>query len=1046
MGAICPYDMVQFNRPLVKRIKETVLLRCVQGLKQEKKPFIGVLFAGLMITDDEEIKVLEFNCRFGDPETQSILPLLKTDLYQIFEACIEHKLDSIKIKWKENIFTCGIVIADLDYPQSTTKGQLISGLVLDEKATTRPEDYVKPSNNQVYIIHAGTKLNQENKLVTNGGRILTIIGCHRRLDKAQEIALEVASKVLIEKSRYRKDIGHRSIDRLKNVTDDDDFKATKSGGGLTYKDCGVDIEKGNKFVDFVKEAVKTTNRTGVMSKIGAFGALFDMAKTGLKDPILVSGTDGVGTKLKLAIDCKQYKSVGIDLVAMCVNDILVHGAKPIFFLDYYACGRLEPKIAQEVVASIVKGCEQSDCALIGGETAEMPGLYRGDDIDLAGFAVGAVERASIMPLTSQLKEGDVIIGLSSSGVHSNGFSLVRSLIRGYQISEQGTCPYESQDCSSLADCLLKPTKIYVKQLMPLIANNLIKAMAHITGGGLLENIPRCLPEHLSAKLDANNWQVPPLFAWIKEQANAELREMMRTFNCGLGMVLIVDSSKVATVLDLLAKNNADSEPAKVYQIGQLIARPEGQEQCLVENLDKAFDKSKSLLLDKELPRASRRSFSRLMHHFKGMGLGHHHHHQHGKCRRGRGRGHGHHHRHHHRSSSATSSSSSSSSSSQHSSKSATSTSTSSSSSSSSGAGSRGRSPGRHHHHSHRGRGRGGHHHHHSPHDRHHSPHHRHHHGPPHHHKPGGHHHSSDSEGGHKKHGGHKHHSPPHHHGGPPHHRQHEHEGGPPGHHHHRGPGEHHQHEGKPDEQHGHHKHHYKQHGHHHSPGRKGHSDKTAGKQDDCKRQPIKKVAILLSGTGTNARSIIMKEKKKGSRKCGYEVVLVISNKPEAPGLKFVQDCKIETKIIEHTNFKDRVAFDMEMDKVLREKQVDLICLAGFMRILSEQFVKLWQGKLINIHPSLLPSFKGMHAHKQAIDSGCRITGCTVHFVNAGVDEGAIILQKTIKIKPNDTEESLSERGKRTENKAFPKALSMLSKGKVSYDPERNRTIFANKHH
>lgn len=936
---MCPFDLVEFNPHLKSKIEETVIARCVRGLKQEKTPFIGTLFAGLMITGPDEVKVLEFNCRFGDPETQSILPLLQTDLYDIFRACIEHRLDQIEINWTPNeVFTCGVVVADLDYPQSTTKGQLIAGL---PGLPTKCQQYSNPTNGCVYVIHAGTSFKGPDRkdIVTNGGRILTVVGCGDSLEQAQRFALEETSKISIEKSRERKDIGFRPIERLRKLYRE------KSPERLTYKSCGVDIEKGNQFVDFVKEAVKSTNRSGVISQIGSFGAFFDLKATGLQDPILVSGTDGVGTKLKLAIDCDLYDWVGIDLVAMCVNDILVHGAQPLFFLDYYACGKLDTQLAQKVVGGIVRGCEQSNCALIGGETAEMAGLYHGRDIDLAGFAVGAVERSRVLPRMHDIRQGDVLIGLSSSGIHSNGFSLVRRLTEHLDLMAPGTCPYQSLDpqCSSLADCLLKPTKIYIKQLMPAINSGLIKAMAHITGGGLVENIPRSLPKGLSAKLDANKWQMSPIFAWIRKQANMELDEMLKTFNCGLGMICIVDSNDVEKVIDMLKSAGGGSEdlndpPAGVYEVGQLVARQGDGPQCIVDNLEEALETARGKLSGICLPRKRSPICQRSLSHGHEVDEDNHrrshhadrHHHDHG-------------HRHF-------------------------------------GGYSRqvhGHARGSRHGHGQCGRSRGDHH----------------------------------------------------------DHRRHEHHGD-----------DHHHHE--------HHHHHHGDHRHHHrssSPRGRGRCGGGSGESSGCCRRidetakdagPPKRVAIFLSGTGTNARAIIEHQVRRTPQRCGYQVVLVVSNKSDAPGLRHADEFNIKTVCLSHKDFKDRVSFDMQLDKVLRQHQVDIVCLAGFMRILSQEFVQLWEGKLINIHPSLLPSFKGMHAYQQALDAGVRLTGCSVHFVSAGVDEGAIILQDIVEVLPNDTEDTLSERGKQIENLAFPKALSMLARGQVKYDPQMNRASFS----
>ncbi len=315
---------------------------------------------------------------------------------------------------------------------------------------------------------------------------------------------------------------------------------------LSYKDAGVDIAAGNALVDNIKHSVASTRREGVMGSIGGFGGLFELPLDRYQHPVLVSGTDGVGTKLKLAIDLQRYDSIGIDLVAMCVNDILVLGAEPLFFLDYYATGKLDNDIASSVISGIAEGCRQSGAALIGGETAEMPGMYQADDFDLAGFCVGIVEKDRIID-GSSVVAGDAIIALASSGPHSNGYSLVRKIIE--HTSASLSDPLAD---GSLGDALLAPTRIYANSLAALGQAVDIHAMAHITGGGLLENIPRVLPENTRAELDLNSWQLPPVFQWLQQGGNVTDTEMQRTFNCGVGMTVILKPEDVDTALQVLA--------------------------------------------------------------------------------------------------------------------------------------------------------------------------------------------------------------------------------------------------------------------------------------------------------------------------------------------------------------------------------------------------------------------------------------------------------------------------------------------------------------
>jgi phosphoribosylformylglycinamidine cyclo-ligase len=342
-----------------------------------------------------------------------------------------------------------------------------------------------------------------------------------------------------------------------------------SNVSLSYRDAGVDIDAGDALVEAIKPFAKRTMREGVLGGIGGFGGLFEISKK-YKEPVLVSGTDGVGTKLRLAFELNRHDTVGIDLVAMSVNDILVQGAEPLFFLDYFACGKLDVATATAVVKGIALGCEQSGCALLGGETAEMPGMYPDGEYDLAGFAVGAVEKSQLID-GSKIAPGDVVLGLASSGIHSNGYSLVRKII---EVSK----PDLEADFHGrkLADALMQPTRIYVKPLLALMQAMEVKGLVHITGGGLVENIPRVLQDGLTAVLDAKSWTMPPLFQWLQQHGGVADAEMHRVFNCGIGMTVIV------------ARENADAAMAQlqaagetVYRIGEIRARAEGEAQTIV---------------------------------------------------------------------------------------------------------------------------------------------------------------------------------------------------------------------------------------------------------------------------------------------------------------------------------------------------------------------------------------------------------------------------------------------------------------------------------
>lgn len=335
---------------------------------------------------------------------------------------------------------------------------------------------------------------------------------------------------------------------------------TTGKNGISYAQAGVDIDAGNALVDAIKPAARQTARAGVMSGLGGFGALFDLKAAGYEDPILVAATDGVGTKLRIAIDTGHLDTIGIDLVAMCVNDLVCQGAEPLFFLDYFATGKLDVAEATRIISGIAEGCRLSGCALIGGETAEMPGMYAAQDFDLAGFAVGAMERGTQLP--AKVSAGNVILGLASDGVHSNGYSLVRKIVAQAGLNWESPAPFGA---GTLGAALLAPTRLYVSPVLEALREGGVQALAHITGGGVTENLPRVLPEGLGAQIDLGTWRLPPVFKWLVSEGGLDQSELLKTFNAGIGMVIVVEPSRADAVTDLL-----QAEGEEVFRIGLVI--------------------------------------------------------------------------------------------------------------------------------------------------------------------------------------------------------------------------------------------------------------------------------------------------------------------------------------------------------------------------------------------------------------------------------------------------------------------------------------------
>lgn len=889
MGAICPLNYVQQNQALMKLIKEDIFDKVMVGLRQTNIHYSGVLYAGLMIKNNVPY-VLEFNCRFGDPETQVLLPLLKTDLSSVMNSCIDGTLNTLQVSWRKDVYACGVVLVDENYPNGPGIERPFGALppaTLNENLSHEgfpQKALIIFSSVAVKSEDSDEKVESAPKLFATSGRILTVVGIADSLRTARLFAYSTLhNDIRITKTRFRIDIGLNEISR--------------SNFSFTYKSAGVDTETSDALVDDIKSLCLNTFNEGVVNDIGSFGSMYDLKAMKYKDPIIVSGTDGVGSKIKFAQQYNTIRSIGIDLVAMCVNDILCHGAQPLFFLDYYATGRVKIKDANEIIAGIAEGCLEAGCALTGGETAEVPAVYKVDDIDIAGFAVGAVERHLKLPRLNDIKEGDIVIGLGSSGVHSNGFTLIHSIINRGGFDMQSLKTEYKNDAGDWLEygavqLFLEPTCIYVKQVMPLIEKGLIKSLAHITGGGLPANLPRSLPKGYCAVLDARKWRLPTVFTLIKSIGKVDVNEMINVFNLGIGMTLVVAPEHVEEVVELL--HPSPSQP--VHTIGRIekFDSSSTSNQCVqINHIEDAFASSQSKFKWKVVESPD---YSRIT--------------------------------------------------------------------------------------------------------------------------------GKDSDGLYKR------------------------------------PESHimlnredrlkrvvpalkfEEFKNNEDEL-------VKHEEIHESSGawkpqtrfqmtlpRNISQIQVDEILQRAETHPARRLAIFISGVGSNMKSLIEWEKALGS-KCPYQVKLIVSNRTTNAGTKWAIENGFTVITATSVKYKEKKDRERIILDELKRHQIDIIALAGFMELLSAEFVDFWTGKIINIHPSLLPAFKGKDAIDQAFEHKVRVSGVSVHFVTAGMDEGAIIVQEPFFIYADDTLDNVKARCHMVEHALYPYAVSFIATGMCTYRSEDN---------
>ncbi len=526
---ICPPDLQAW-------VKTQVLQPAIDGLKAEGTPFVGVLYAGLILTQQGP-QVLEFNARFGDPETQVILPLLTTDLLKIFNACTHQELERTPVCWQQRSAVC-VVMASAGYPEAVISA-LYSAQVSSSPVQIHGLDRL-PENS--FVFHAGTSI-KDDQILATGGRVLGVTCTAQDLLQAVKAVYQAVDCIHFQGAQYRLDIARRAL----------------PGPVSAYQQAGVSIDAGNRAVDLMRSAVASTYDARVLAGIGAFGGLFDAGELkGMQQPVLVASTDGVGTKVKLAASLGRYHGIGIDIVNHCINDILVQGARPLFFLDYFATSKLLPDVAAEIVTGISAACRSAGCVLLGGETAEMPGVYQESEFDLAGTIVGCMEREHWLP-RPDIRPGDRLVGIRSSGPHTNGYSLLRKIFHQDELNKP-----MAELGGTLADALLAPHRSYLDLLLPFITAYpaVLKGLAHITGGGFLENIPRILPEGLGALIHLGSWPVPPIFYMAQKRGNISDTEIYRVLNMGIGMVAVVSPQNASALQSAI--------PEQTWLVGEIV--------------------------------------------------------------------------------------------------------------------------------------------------------------------------------------------------------------------------------------------------------------------------------------------------------------------------------------------------------------------------------------------------------------------------------------------------------------------------------------------
>lgn len=552
MGAYAPASVA--TPEIMMRIETEVLQPTIDNMRKQGFPMVGCLFTGFVLTSSGP-RVLEYNVRFGDPEVQTLLPLLETDLADIMLACSKHTLDAIDLTLSPSFSTC-VVVAAGGYPDSYPKGT---------------EMTLKPTDKDTVLFHAGTTLDPSNTLRTAGGRVIAATALGSSVRAAVDKAYTAIESIHFDRMHYRRDIARRELTRRHASATSPQQQGTNES--LTYASAGVSIDAGNDLVQRIK----------AFADVGGFGGVLDLATAGFGEgaPRLVSSIDGIGTKLFVAQALNEYSTIGIDLVAMNVNDLVVQGAQPVQFLDYYACSALDVDDAATFIKGVAAGCKEAGCSLAGGETAEMPGLYQDKDFDAAGCAIGVLKRSErLLPDVHAMKSGDILLGLASTGVHSNGFSLVRKIVGRAGLKYGDVAPWDS--ASTVGHALLTPTRIYVKTLLSVLrsdAGSAIKGLAHITGGGLVENVPRMLPERLAARILTSRWRMPAVFQWLQSAGGVYSSEMVRTFNCGIGMVCAVEQERVDQVEQ--AFRDVD-EALQVYRIGALEPRGDKRLACIID--------------------------------------------------------------------------------------------------------------------------------------------------------------------------------------------------------------------------------------------------------------------------------------------------------------------------------------------------------------------------------------------------------------------------------------------------------------------------------